>query len=130
MVAKLGVETAQRRRGRGGLRNGLAREEAALEPRHLAARKLKTRPRFPYVIIKVALSLRGRGGSFSFCCLPSLCTLKITGICKFSELLIAFEQIPAIPATFREIFGEKQAICACSKKKLAKSGKIAEISTK
>ena len=33
----------------------------------------------------------GEGGSFSFCCLPALCTSKIPGICKFSKMLTAFQ---------------------------------------
>ena len=52
----------------------------------------------------------GEGGSFSFCCLPALCTSKIPGIAKFQEILIAFEQIPAIPAKFRNFFGDKHAM--------------------
>ena len=52
----------------------------------------------------------GGGESFSFCCLTALRTVKIPGIANFQESLIAFEQIPAIPAKFREIFIEKHAI--------------------
>ena len=59
-----------------------------------------------YVRLLVALSLRG-GGSFSFGCLPALCTAKIPGIANFQESLLAFEQIPA---KFRENFIEKRAI--------------------
>ena len=47
---------------------------------------------------------------------------------KFQENLIAFEQIPAIPAKFREMFIEKRAIWACNTQNFAKSGKIAKIS--
>ena len=53
--------------------------------------------------------------------------MKIPGIATFQESLIAFEQIPAIPAKFREIFIEKRAIWACNPQNLAKSGKIAKI---
>ena len=52
----------------------------------------------------------GRGGSFSACCLTALRTVKIPGSATFQESLIAFEQIPAIPAKFREICIEKHAI--------------------
>ena len=31
--------------------------------------------------------LWGEGGSFSFCCLPALCTLKIQEICKISTIV-------------------------------------------
>ena len=42
-------------------------------------------------------------------------------------MLIAFQQIPEIPAKFREIFGEKHATWTCFKRNFTKSGKIAEI---
>ena len=52
--------------------------------------------------------------------------MKIPGIATFQESLIAFEQIPAIPAKFREIFIEKSAISMYSQQKFAKSWMIAD----
>ena len=72
------------------------------------------------------LSRFGEGGSFSDCCLTALRTVKIPGIATFQESLIAFEQIPAIPAKFREIFIEKPANLGYTQQNFAKSGMIAE----
>ena len=73
------------------------------------------------------MEAEGRGGQFHFAaCLPFV-PPKFQEFLKFQEISIAFEQIPAIPAKFREIFGEKKKIWACSTQNLAKSEKITEI---
>ena len=43
---------------------------------------------------------------------------------KFQQFLIDFQQIPAIPAKFRENFNEKYDILTAFEQKFAKSGKI------
>ena len=81
-----------------------------------------------------AESDEGEGGHFHFAaCLPFVPQKFqefLQNFKKLYEIVIAFEQIPAIPAEFRENFGEKKkAIWACSTQNLVTSWKIAEFKT-
>ena len=66
-----------------------------------------------HVITKVPLSLRGGEGQFHLAaCLP-FAPKKFREFARFQQNLLnltACEQIPEIPAKFRENFGEKNAI--------------------
>ena len=76
------------------------------------------------MLLKGLPDSEGRGGHFHFAaCLP-FAPWKFRKFVKFQQFLIDFQQIPAIPAKFRENFNEKYDILTDFEQNFAKSGKI------